>query len=162
MSLFIKLRMAIIVFGFALFNSAQAVEPLTTEELVSHCNHYAGDPGGKDGIFCVRYVQGFLDGAVATDERVTLNVAAEYGKEETFSERAARNRLGVRLSKYGPSVYADFCLGEPVPLADVVQKVVNDLQNTALVKNLPSARDLVYMTVRTQYPCDDAPTGSDS
>ena len=60
-----------------------AVEALPTDELISHCAVYNEDPGGKDGIFCVRYIQGFIDGAVATDERVVDNVADEYGRTET-------------------------------------------------------------------------------
>ena len=56
-------------------NNARAVESLSSAELESHCAHYRMDPDGKDGIFCVRYIQGFIDGAGATDERVTLNVS---------------------------------------------------------------------------------------
>ena len=54
-----------------------AVEPLSTEELKLHCEFYEDDPEGTDGTFCVRYIQGFIDGAVATDERVTYNIADE-------------------------------------------------------------------------------------
>ena len=35
---------------------------------------------GKDAIFCVRYVQGFIDGAVATDARVLENIATEFDR----------------------------------------------------------------------------------
>ncbi len=80
-----------------------AVEALSTEELISHCVVYEEDPDGEDGIFCVRYIQGFIDGAVATDERVTYNVADEYDREESFTERAIRTRLGSRIDRYGPS-----------------------------------------------------------
>lgn len=132
---------------------AGAVEPLSTAELVSHCVHYAEDPDGEDGIFCVRYIQGFIDGAVATDERVTLNVADEYGRDETFTERAIRTRLGRRLARYGPSYYAEFCLGEPVPLKEVVEKVVEDLLDREFVARRVRARDVVYQTLRDQYPC---------
>ncbi len=84
-------------------SDARAVEALSTEELISHCAVYEEDPDGEDGIFCVRYIQGFIDGAVATDERVTYNVAAEYARDESFTERAIRTRLGSRLDRYGPS-----------------------------------------------------------
>ena len=55
---------------------ALAVKPLSSAELASHCVHYRSAPDGEDGIFCVRYIQGFINGAVATDERVAINVAA--------------------------------------------------------------------------------------
>lgn len=148
--------------GTMLFTSAVlfaspvvAVETLTTEELTEHCEYFADQPESKDGIFCVRYIQGFIDGAVATDERVTRNVAAEIEQEESFSERAMRTRIGSRLDRYGPSYYAEFCLGEPVPLAEVVEKVVSELHDSDLVSAHPNARELVYHTLRTEYPCQE-------
>lgn len=136
------------------FSDVLAVEPLSTEELTSHCAHYASSPQGPDAIFCVRYIQGFIDGAVATDERVTLNVAADYAGGETYSERAMRTRGGARLSQYGPTVYAGFCLGAPVPLRAVVEQVLNDLENNAIVDRSSHARLAVYQTLRTSFPCD--------
>lgn len=133
---------------------ALAVEALSTEELISHCAVYEEDPEGSDGIFCVRYIQGFIDGAVATDERVTYNVAAEYDRDETFTERAIRTRLGRSLERYGPSFYAEFCLGEPVPLATVVKVVIDDLLDPGHVGGSRLARDVVYATLRREYPCE--------
>jgi hypothetical protein len=135
-------------------SESAAVEALSTEELVSHCAIYGEDPDGEDGIFCVRYIQGFIDGAVATDERVTYNVAAEYDREETFTERAIRTRLGSRMERYGPSYYAEFCLGDPVPLADVVDVVVADLVSLDSLEGNENARDVVYTTLRREYPCE--------
>ena len=136
-----------------LADRAHAVEALSTEELVSHCVYYEDDPEGADGVFCVRYIQGFIDGAVATDERVTKNVADEYDRAESFSERAIRTRLGRRLEDFG-TYYAEFCLGEPVPLRTVVELVIADLDNTKRIANQPLARDFVYTTLRTQFPCE--------
>ncbi len=133
---------------------AHAVEALSTEELISHCALYEEDPDGEDGIFCVRYIQGFIDGAVATDERVTYNVANEYDRDESFTERAIRTRLGSRIDRYGPSYYAEFCLGEPVPLAEVARVVVADLLALEDFEGRELARDVVYATLRTEYPCE--------
>ena len=134
-------------------SNAYAVEALSTEELVSHCIYYKQDPESVDGVFCVRYIQGFIDGAVATDERVTNNVADEYDRDETYSQRAIRTRLGSRLERFG-TYYAEFCLGEPVPLRTVVELVIADLDNTKRIANQPLARDFVYTTLRTQFPCE--------
>jgi hypothetical protein len=133
---------------------AHAVEALSTEALISHCATYEADPESGDGIFCVRYIQGFIDGAVATDERVTYNVAAEYDRDETYTERAIRTRLGRSLERYGPSFYAEFCLGEPVRLATVVEVVVDDLLEPGRVGGSDLARDVVYATLRRAYPCE--------
>ena len=132
---------------------AHAVEALSTEELISHCAVYEEDPDGEDGIFCVRYIQGFIDGAVVTDERVTYNVADEYDRGETFTERAIRTRLGSRIDRYGPSYYAEFCLGEPLPLAEVARVVIADLLALEDLEGLELARDVVYATLRREYPC---------
>jgi hypothetical protein len=145
-----------LVLGFALLligRSALSVEPLSTEELATHCKHYTVEPVGEDAAFCVRYIQGFIDGAVATDGRVTRNVSDEYEKTSAFSERAMRTRLGSRLDRYGPSYYAEFCLGAPVPLKDVVETVVKNVLNKESAARQPLARELVYETLRDQYPC---------
>lgn len=143
-----------LLLGMLYMHDATAVEPLSTEELILHCAVYEDDPDGEDGIFCVRYIQGFIDGAVATDERVTNNVADEYDKEESFTERAIRTRIGSRLDRFGPSVYAEFCLGDPVPLADVVELVVADLLKLESMDGRENARDVVYATLRREYPCE--------
>ena len=132
---------------------AVAVENLTASELASHCEHLKDGPTGTDAIFCIRYIQGFIDGAIATDERVTMNVADEYDREESFSERAIRIRVGHRLANYGSSYYAEFCLGEPVALAEVVDKVAASLQRNPQASDSKLARDIVYVTLRKHYPC---------
>lgn len=152
------MKIKTIIFGTAalmLFaGAANSVEPLSTPELAEHCSHYYEDRTGEDAIFCVRYVQGFIDGAVATDARVLENIAVEFDKDETFSERAIRNRIGSRINRRGPTVYADFCLGEPDSLEDVVEKVVNDLANRKVLDEDLLARDAVFSTLQREYPCD--------
>ena len=151
-----KFRFAIPLLGALMASpAAWAVEALSTEELVSHCDKYYDDSAEEDRIFCVRYIQGFIDGAVATDERVTRNVVGEFDREETFSERAARTRIGNRLERYGGSVYAEYCLGDPVPLKEVVEHVVQDATDPERIAANPLARDLVYQTIREHYPCPD-------
>ena len=142
---------AIALFLFA--ERAGSVEPLSTPELAEHCAVYHEDPEGKDAIFCVRYVQGFIDGAVATDARVLENIATEFEKDESFAERAIRSRIGSRVNRRGPTVYADFCLGEPDSLEEVVEKVVSDLVNRKVLDEDLLARDAVFSTLQREYPC---------
>jgi hypothetical protein len=151
-----KLRtIALIAAALTLFSGrADSVEPLSTPELAGHCAIYHEDREGKDAIFCVRYVQGFIDGAVATDARVLENIATELDEDETFSERAVRNRIGSRINRRGPTVYADFCLGEPDSLEEVVEKVVDDLANRKVLDEDLLARDAVFSTLRREYPCN--------
>ena len=133
---------------------AVAVEPLSTKELAEHCIHYAEDTQGKDAIFCVRYIQGFIDGAVATDERVAVNVAAEMNQKETFAERAIRMRSPARRSStYGATAHAEFCIGAPIALKEVVEHVIVDLKTRKVVEERLLARDAVYAVLRRDYAC---------
>lgn len=133
--------------------NAVAVEALATEELKIHCDHYDDDPTGTDGVFCVRYVQGFIDGAIITDQRVMRNVAKEHGGNETLTKRAMRTRMRGNIERFGPSYYAEFCLGNPVPLREVVEKVVGELQNDKITRRFPLARSVIDQLLRREYPC---------
>ena len=136
-----------------LIHTAAAVEPLSTKELAEHCLHYHDDPEGTDAIFCVRYVQGFIDGAVATDERVTLNVATEYQQDESLTERAFRTRApNRRLANYGATVYAEFCLGGPVPLKEVVEHVIEDLRQRKVIEEQLLARERRLLRAAPRLP----------
>lgn len=134
-------------------SSAWAVEALSTEELKLHCAVYNENPEGTDGVFCIRYIQGFIDGAVATDERVAHSVADEYGRVETATERHIRARLASSIEKFGSSYYAGYCLGEPLPLVEVVGKIITDLMEFENLEGRELARDVVYETLRREYPC---------
>ena len=147
--------MALLLFA----EHAGSVEALSTPELAEHCAFYYEDREGKDAIFCVRHVQGFIDGAVATDARVLENIAAEFDDDETFSERAIRSRIGSRISRRGPTVYADFCLGEADSLEEVVENVVGDLANRKVLDEDLLARNAVFSTLRRAYPCDQSDNG---
>ena len=137
------------------FGDADAVEVLTAEELAAHCAALPDDPESVDGEYCIRYIQGFIDGAIATDVRVMLNMEAEKDEEETFTERAIRTRMIDRNSILRAAGYAEFCLGDPVPLADVVAKVVADLdQRIKATDSSGTARDVVYESLRRNYPCE--------
>lgn len=132
-----------------------AVEVLSAEELAVHCTAFPDDRTSADGEYCVRYIQGFIDGAVATDARVMLNIEAEYERRETFTERAIRTRAPGRDERRRAARYAEFCLGDPVPLEEVVAKVVTDLNERLDEIDVElTARDVVYAALRKHYPCE--------
>ena len=133
---------------------AMAVESLSASQLNEYCEAFAESPEAVLAQKCAAYVGGFLDGAVATDERVAVNVAAEIEDGESFSERAIRTRVYGRLRDFGPSVYAEFCVGDPVPIADVVGHVIEELNARESLDNI-AARSIVYASVKKHYPCDD-------
>lgn len=132
---------------------AAAYEVLTAKDLASHCKALPDASDSADGQYCIRYIQGFIDGAVATDVRVMINLESEFANE-TFSERAIRLRSPNRKTYYGRAArYAEFCLGGPVPLREVVDNIVADLFGRKYLEPETSARDLVYSSLRKHYPC---------
>ncbi len=152
-----QLAGAVLVLGCLLtFSSARAVEVLTVHELVLHCQVMEEQPERADSQYCIRYIQGFIDGAVVTDVRVMLNVEADAGQAESFSERAKRTRAPTRTDRFRAARLAGFCLGDPLPLKEVVEKVVTylvalDVDDTAQ----SPARDAVYDSLLVHYPCDN-------
>lgn len=135
--------------------ATRAVEVLSVHELVSHCERLEAEPGGADAQYCIRYIQGFVDGAVATDVRVMLNVEARPDSTESFTQRAMRTRLPSRADRVRAAKLAGFCLGDPLPLRDVVDKVVADLVKLDVGETAESpARESVYRSLRQHYPCD--------
>ncbi len=142
------------IMSLALLHNASAVEVLSAKELASHCKVFPQDNTSLDGEFCSRYIQGFIDGAVATDARVMLNVEAQQKSRETFTERALRTRAPSRAEYLRAARYAEFCLGDPVPLKEVVLHVVNDLNQHGDLKPTTSARSIVYASLKQHYPCE--------
>lgn len=134
--------------------TVHAVEILTSKELASHCAMLNVNPEGADGQYCVRYIQGFIDGAVATDARVMLNAKNAVAGNESFTERAMRTRMPGRVDRSRAAKLAGFCLGEPLPLRNVVDDVVTDLaaQQGSMTKD-GSAMEAVYKSLMTNYPC---------
>ena len=132
----------------------RAVEVLTVHELASHCALLEAQPTGADAQYCIRYVQGFIDGAVATDARVMLSAEAGINSLESFSDRAKRTRAPSRAEQSRAATMAGFCLGDPLPLRDVVDTVVADLVRLDVGDSAgSSARESVYRSLSKHYPC---------
>ena len=148
--------LAALILSTLIYNQkTHAVQPLSTQELAAHCSHYSDDPVGIDAVFCTHYVQGFIDGAIATDVTVMKNVVAEYEGNETFTERALRTRSPSREPSIDDaSFYAEFCLSEEVSLSEVVEHVITDLANREIVEHTLLARDAVYAMLKRDYPCE--------
>jgi hypothetical protein len=132
------------------------VEVLSVHELVSHCQHRKAAPGSADAQYCIRYIQGFIDGAVATDVRVMRSAGADSAAEESFTERALRTRAPSVAELFQAARLAGFCLGDPLPLDDVVDLVVTDLVRLDMGESADiPAREAVYSSLQDHYPCAD-------
>ena len=141
------------VYGLALAilvsSGAQALETLSREELLVLCR----SDSPADVAVCAGYINGFLDGAFATDPGVVDGVVREMQAEESFSERAVRTRLGISLERFGPSYYAGFCIPEDLPMATIVDELLEAAQGEVDHPAGENARDYLYRLLQTRHPC---------
>lgn len=126
-----------------------AAAPLSADALLQHCSAYSKDSQSEAGRLCVVYIQGFIDGAVTADARIAK---APTRERESWLERVARTRLGIRRDSPGRSRYGEYCLGEPVPVQDIIQHVIDYLEVSPPDGKTP-ARDVVGATLRQHYSC---------
>jgi hypothetical protein len=135
--------------------STFAITPLSAKELASHCALYPKSPDSVDGQFCIRYIQGFIDGAIATDAQVMLNVEAEILKDkEPITERALNTRGIIQTSEKRVEQYAEYCLGEEIELVEIANKVIEVLIASGEIDPTILARRIVYGTLQKNYPCE--------
>lgn len=147
---------SIVIISISLFSSfqiAEAVEPLSTAELASHCSHYKKDPAGVDAVFCIRYIQGFIDGAIVANDKVEQNASAKSKKKESFTERVMRTRR-ARQKSINPTYLSEFCLGSPVALKSVAETIISSFEKRKYNSEKLPARDAVYSILRSEYPCN--------
>jgi len=153
----IQRNWCVLIIMATLFSSpSAAIEVLSAKELAAHCEVLPEAPDSVDGQYCIRYIQGFVDGAVATDVRVMMNLEAEHERKETYTERAFRTRSPNNMERRHASELAGFCLGDPVQLRDVVARVADDLEGRAEDPEAElSAREVVYASLRKHYRCEN-------
>lgn len=134
--------------------TAAATAPVPATRLQADCQAYRQAPDSREGARCLNYIQGFLDGAVAVDARVAQAVSAEDRKSETYSQRALRTRVKPR-DPPAPSRYAEFCVGDPVPIATVVASVIAHLEAHPPRAGVTAAA-VVQAALRARFPCKPA------
>jgi hypothetical protein len=83
-----------------------------------------------------------------------LNAESAIAGNESYAERAMRTRMPGRADRSRAAKLAGFCLGDPLPLRDVVNVVVADLtaQQENKAKDEP-AMEVVYKSLLKNYPC---------
>ncbi|NJN51449.1 MAG: hypothetical protein HC809_06385 [Gammaproteobacteria bacterium] len=79
-------------------------------------------------------------------------MADEIDRDETLTQRAIRTRVGERMRRFGPSVYAEYCIGDPVPIQEVIALIRSDF-DAKPPSSSDLARDSVYSVLRKNYPC---------
>ena len=64
--------------------TVKAIEPLSSEELTELCKDYPKLPDSHTSLQCIRYIKGFIDGAIATDAGVAKNANDESEESSSF------------------------------------------------------------------------------
>ncbi|WP_171022379.1 Rap1a/Tai family immunity protein [Thalassotalea litorea] len=123
---------------------AQAIEPLQSTELESMCEAYQQQPSSTEARLCIRYIKGFIDGAIAID----ANIAKRQIQSDGVTSRAMQTRTTAR---YSTTSNSDFCLGSPVAIEDVVINVVDWLAQHDIDNVL--AWVSVHQALKASYPC---------
>lgn len=136
--------------AFLSVKPAFAIEPMTLKELSILCEHYQKDSASSESQQCVRYIKGFIDGAVAIDPNVASDSSADE-KKSSYTERAINTRIRSRLKQYAAPANSSFCLGKPVLMKEVVTKVKKNILKQPKSDEL--ALFVVYRTLRQEYPC---------
>jgi hypothetical protein len=132
---------------------ASPAEWLTGHHLEQSCDLLLEDAGTPDGGLCLAFIQGFIAGAEASDGTVVPDTTASSRSDETYSERAARTRLGtLRMQQIQPSTRPAYCVDETTPAIEVVKKVTAYLEDHANAADL-TAGDAVRKALVYSFPC---------
>jgi uncharacterized membrane protein len=130
--------------GIGIVVPVKSVETLPIEEIPSHCIYYVENSGSNVEFSSLRFVNNFIDRAVATDEHVI--------KYHFWIDLGVQTDVGKRFNRYGSPFYAKFSLNAPAPLADMLYPLTTIIQNNPLKYSLISVRGLAYLTPSSHYP----------
>jgi hypothetical protein len=136
----------------ALIQSAEAaerLEPLSAYTLHALCQEYLNDPESRNGMRCMRYVQGFLDGVIVGDPRPSPHGA---DTRESWIARAARTRLGARFDAFEAQQTRAYCLGDQPRAHRFIERLLARLDARMPERSTP-AREVLWQTLEAHYRC---------
>lgn len=110
-----------------------AETPLTAAQLRSYCSAYRADRSSSAGLFCVAYVQGFLDGTMTSTSTAGTRSIIDANHHQS----------------------ADFCVDRQVPLDRIIAQLVATADFPPSAHSM-LASELLVRTLQRSYPC--APT----
>lgn len=118
---------------------AHAAAPISAANLLKHCEAYVVQPSSDAGQLCAAYVRGFLHGVKARED--------PSDKEETWSDRALRTRLG-----HDALARTSYCVPAGVSVEDLISKTIDYLQVNEDASHDPASA-AIEAALRAHYPC---------
>ena len=122
--------------------------PASPEELKEQCREWLESVGTPAAVACESYLRGFLNG-IGVGAR--LHVSAATDDEESWSDRGARTR--VSRTRWARVRQENICMPQPLPMRDIVSRVVEYLEASVDGKSRESTADAVEATLRRHYNC---------
>lgn len=129
-------------------SNVNAVEPLTTAELLKQCEGHESNPASLDTARCRSYLQGYMGGAYAMR---TVSVMDIEKKKSAFVERAESTRLGEVDPRYGMNRVAGYCVKQDLTISEFVAQLNRFAVNNP--KRPELANQFVYKFLRTEFAC---------
>ncbi len=133
---------------------AKSFDPLSSKQLSELCKDYLAQPNSSLSLQCARYIKGFIDGAIAADTDLANSHIGSKKSISSFKERAIQNRIGNRVTHLtlGDRELGEFCLGEPVTIADVIKTVATEIKADGYQNQ--SALKAMQGMLKQKYPCE--------
>ncbi|HKX99588.1 MAG TPA: Rap1a/Tai family immunity protein [Steroidobacteraceae bacterium] len=127
---------------------ARTAMPVSPDELKEQCREWLESVSTPSALACEGYLRGFLSG-IGTGAR--LHVSAVKDDEESWSDRGARTR--VSRTRWARVRQEHICMPQPLPMRDIVERVVEHLESSVDVKPRESTAAAVEATLRRHYGC---------
>ncbi|BFM13798.1 hypothetical protein R50072_39510 [Simiduia litorea] len=103
-------------------SNTTGAKALTAIDLASVCNTFPDGPKANRGTFCLSYNLGFIDGAVALDQKAIQDANTEAKTEVAFIKSAARIRGVGSNTNISANIAADSVI-EDLKLCNLVKSV---------------------------------------
>jgi len=119
---------------------ARSLDLTSGAQLIVWCQAYVDDWDSPGARFCDAYLRGFVDGS----PQIAIQ---EPGESESFTQRAARTRLG----RYG-STRPKYCIASTTTVPDRVVQLLKQARDTPPHGDA-DASVVIYAMLARYHPC---------
>lgn len=130
---------------------ANAIEKLSTNDLVALCKNFDKQQVSADNRECTRYIKGVVDGLILSEK---FNSELNNGNKPTqsnFEARLVNTRIMSRLERNYRAPDNQICIDDVGELPTIVDTVANSVSDQS--DNHKYARYVVYNSLLTHFKC---------